>query len=229
MPIRKKPKIEIKDISGKKISFKKFKEGGRENILKNTIAKKDVLKREILTKSKLEKAVKEGLLREIVFDDQIYFNQRELTQYVERMMGFATGDNQFAEIEELYKEKRKLWEKEHEIDKQLKSLTRNVSLEDKSHKSICIEVIVINTNKDNKFRGWEIDKSFYSMDSPMGKPKLDLKVLDEAIDCLKVMRGLYEVHADSPEFKEILSKELDRFGVNRLEWYLRNLERDGNQ
>lgn len=229
MSMRKKPKLEIKDISGKRISFKKLKEEHRDIFLQNAISKKDVIKREILTKWKLEKAVKGGLIKEIIFDKQVYFDGQELMDYVKRTMGFSTGGNQvqnnILEIEGLYKEKRKLWEKEHDIDKRLKVLTKDTPIEERVYKFIGISIDVYNLTKDNKFCGWEIDKYFMSRGLPPDK-KLDLKVVDEAIRCLEATRVLYEKHENEPEFKEILNKKLDDFGMNRLEWYLRNLEED---
>lgn len=136
--------------------------------------------------------------------------------------------NNRLEIEELYKEKRKLWEKEYEIDKKLKVLTKDIPSEEGVYKFIGISIDVLNLDKENNFCGWEMDKYFMS-GGILPHRKLDLKVINEAIDCLQVMRAFYEKNEGKSEFREILDRELGDFGTNRLEWYLMSLERENNQ
>ncbi len=85
--MKKRPKIEITEASsGKRISFKKFKEQNRDELLKYAISKKDVLGRKILTKVQLEKAVESNLLREVSFQNGVFFIEKELMQYVKQLL-----------------------------------------------------------------------------------------------------------------------------------------------
>ena len=84
--MKKQPKIEIRDATGKKISFKKFKAANKEELLTHAVAKKQLISNGTFTYSKLKKLVEEKKLHEIVFADKIYFEKDEVVNYLKNLI-----------------------------------------------------------------------------------------------------------------------------------------------
>mgnify|MGYP001610689268 FL=1 len=84
--MKKQPKIEIRDATGKKISFKKFKAANKEELLTHAVAKKQLISNGTFTRSKLQKLVEKKELHEIVFADKIYFERDEVANCLKNLI-----------------------------------------------------------------------------------------------------------------------------------------------
>ena len=78
--MKKRPRPDIRDASGKKITMKHFRELNEEELLSRAVPLEMLLSEKILSRSQIDRFEERGVLHKIAWRNRVYFDKQEVRE-----------------------------------------------------------------------------------------------------------------------------------------------------
>lgn len=85
--MKRKPRPDIRDAFGKKITMKKLRRLNEEDLLARAIRLETLISEKILSRSQIDKFEQDGVLHKIEWHNGAYFDKKELRECLRRVTG----------------------------------------------------------------------------------------------------------------------------------------------